>query len=98
MIYTNVKRFGDNILLRGINETGRKINKKIPYKPRLFIESNNSDKYDSIYGVKLVERSFDSISKCNEYAEEVKDIENITVYGTKDYVCQYMDDEYQNKK
>lgn len=96
-MYTNVKRVGNNILLRAI-KNDRRISKKIPFNPSLFIEDENSKIYKSLFNKKLKEIKFDSINDSNEFLQNHKDIENVTLYGSSDYVCQYMESIYANNQ
>ncbi|NDB86815.1 MAG: hypothetical protein EB127_29610, partial [Alphaproteobacteria bacterium] len=64
--YTNVQCVGNNILFRGIIN-GKKVNKKIEYKPKLYEPVNKVTKFTGLGGEYLHEFKFDSIREARDY-------------------------------
>ena len=78
--YTSVNLFGNNILVRGVNN-GKKVQEKIPFKPTLFVKSKNESKYKSLYQENLESIQFDTINDAKEFASKYKDVENFPIFG-----------------
>ena len=94
--YTNVTRYGNNILLRGI-EDGQRISDRIPFNPTLYIESPKSTgKYRSLYGKKVEPVEMGSMKEAKEFVAQYKDIPNFTVHGNTNYVSQFISNRYPN--
>jgi DNA polymerase elongation subunit (family B) len=92
--YTNVTRYGNNILLRGI-EDGQRISDRIPFNPTLYIESPKaSGKYRSLYGKKVEPVQMGSMKEAKEFVAQYKDIPNFTVHGNTNYVSQFISETY----
>lgn len=82
--YTNVRVWGDNVLYRGIRN-GRKVQIKIPYKPSLYVPTQEASKYKTLYNENLKRIKFDSIKKSKEFVKQYKDVENFKIYGNTKY-------------
>lgn len=81
--YTSVIQRGDNILYRGY-ENGKAVQRKIRYKPYLFVESKKADStsiYKTLQDATVEKFDFDSIYEAKEFAEKYKDVDNFTVHG-----------------
>jgi DNA polymerase elongation subunit (family B) len=85
--YTNVQTLGNNILFRGY-ENGQLKTRRVPFKPSLFV--NGPGGYTSIFGDALVEKRFDNIRDARNYAKQYANVVNMDIYGTTDYVAQYI--------
>ena len=47
--YTFAKHYGNKILYRGI-ENGKRVSKKVPFSPTLYVSSKNESNFRSIFG------------------------------------------------
>ena len=92
--YTNVCRVGNNILYRGY-EDGKKVSKKISFKPKLFIETPKATgKYKSLYGNLVEPVEFDSLREASDFIKRYQDVTNFTIYGMTNFVTQYLAEKY----
>ena len=82
--YTNVKVWGNNVLYRGIKD-GKKIQRKIEYKPSLYIPIKEESKYKTIFGENLQRINFDSIKESKDFLKKYEGIENFKIYGNVNY-------------
>lgn len=82
--YTNVLNFGDDILFRGI-ENGRRINKKIKYKPSLFLPTNKNTPWKTLNGEPLEQKKFDTIKDAKEFVKKYAEVSNFKIYGNTSY-------------
>jgi DNA polymerase elongation subunit (family B) len=91
--YTTVSRYGKNILYRGYQD-GRRIKRKIPFKPTLFVKGKGKSQYKTLDDLSVDPIKFDSMYEAKEFVEKYKDVENFTIYGNTNYVAQYLAEEY----
>lgn len=82
--YTNAKQYGDNILYIGY-KNGKKIRTKIPYSPSLFVPTNETSPYKTIYGENLKKVKPGSINKAKEFIKQYENVGNFRVYGNTRY-------------
>lgn len=96
--YTNVSRLGNNILFRGY-ENGRRFSRKVEYEPFLFVDSQEQNtEYRSFIGHKPVQKKrFESINDAKNFAEKYKDVSGLNIYGTTDFVTQFIQEQYPNE-
>ena len=93
--YTNVVKYGNNILYRGI-EDGRRVNKKIPYSPVLFLPSNKKTHFTNLLGEYLAPKQFDTIKEASEFVKSYEGIENFKIYGNQSYNYAYITDNFKD--
>lgn len=92
--YTNVVKFGNNILYRGV-KNGRRIKLKIQYAPKLFLASNKKTEWKNLQGDYLEPISFESIREANDFVRKYEDVSNFKVYGNTGYAYTYIADEFK---
>ena len=90
MFYTNVQPFGDNIAIRGVNDQGKTFQTKIPYKPTLYVHSQNPSKWRTLEGKKV------SPVKWGSMKESYQAIKNYAgdVFGIDQFQYAFIADQY----
>jgi DNA polymerase elongation subunit (family B) len=88
--YTSVARYGNSILYRGYNQTGVRIEKRIPFSPTLYVHSEHETGYKSIYGENVKPINFDTMSDAREFVSKYGEVDNFTVYGNTNYIAQFI--------
>ena len=95
--YTNVSRYGNQILLRGYDH-GRRIEKKIKYEPILFTSTNLKTSWKALdgtpVGVANAGKRFESMRAANEYVTANKGVSGKTIYGNTKYIPAFINDYY----
>ena len=95
--YTNVSRYGNQILLRGYDH-GRRIEKKIKYEPILFTSTNLKTTWKALdgtpVGVANAGKRFESMRAANEYVTANKGVSGKTIYGNTKYIPAFINDYY----
>lgn len=92
--YTNVEKYGNNILCRGY-ENGKPFARKVKYKPTLYIPTKKESEYRSLIGDKVVApKTFDSMSDAKDFMEQYKDVHGMEIYGSSNFVTQYIQENY----
>lgn len=87
--YTNIEVRGNNILYRGY-EDGLPVQRKIEYRPHLFVKTTEETKYKVFNsGIPVKKRVFDSISDMKQFTEQYKDVPNFNIYGCSNIVRQF---------
>lgn len=92
--YTTIARYGNNILYRGY-EDGRRVKKKIPFKPTLYVKSSTGKTlFKTLDGIAVEPKKFESMSAARKYVEEFEGVQNFTVYGNTNYISQFVAQEF----
>jgi DNA polymerase elongation subunit (family B) len=91
--YTNVMIRGNDILYRGL-ENGRRVKKKIPYQPTLFVPSDKETKWKTLDGKSVEEFQVGSILETNAFMKEHRNVSGLKIYGNLNYVYSYIADEF----
>jgi len=73
--YTNISRYGNNLLYRGYDD-GRRVKRKIPFKPTLYVKGKGGSKFTSLDGVNVDPIKLDSMRDAKEFVEKYKEVEN----------------------
>lgn len=94
--YTSINQFGNNILVRGINNN-KKVQEKVQYKPTLFFKSQKSStKYKSLFGENLESIGFENINDAKDYVSRYKGVDNFPIFGNTNYAYQYISEMFPN--
>ena len=91
--YTSVNRYGNNILYRGF-EDGKRIEKKIPYMPTLFIPSTKETGWFNLQNQPVQPVTLDTMKDARDFIAKYDGVDNFPVYGTTNYVTQYITDRF----
>lgn len=93
--YTSVFRMGNNILYRGYDASGKRIYKQEKFfKPTLFIPSKRDEGWRAIDDTLVSPVEFNSMSAARKFIEEYDDVGGFKIYGTTNYVHQYITSKY----
>jgi DNA polymerase elongation subunit (family B) len=94
--YTNIDRFGNKLLYRGYDADGKRVQKRVPYKPTLYLESkNNTTSWKSIYGENVEPITFSSMYECKEFCKTHGSVANI--YGNKKHIPAFIQEVFPNE-
>lgn len=83
----------DDILLRGY-EDGKPVQRKIPYKPYLFIPTKKASKYKTLDGIPVGRIDFESMKEARDFCKDYKDVEGMPIFGLNNYTYTYIFDTY----
>ena len=92
--YTNVTRVRDYIYFRGYN-AGRRIQRKVKYKPTLYIPSPKPTNFKSLSGSYLGEVDFDSMSDAMDFIKRHRDVDNFEIHGNQNFIQQFISDAFR---
>ena len=91
--YTNVMIRGNDILYRGM-ENGRRVKRKIPYQPTLFVPTNKKTEWKTLDGRAVEEFKVGSILETNTFMKEHRNVSGLEIHGNLNYVYSYIADEF----
>jgi len=92
--YTSINRHKGEILYRGYTTNGTRIEKREKFGPTFYLPSKDPSKFRSLDGNYLNSYQFDTMYQGKEFLDTYKDMEGVKVYGTKNYVHQYITDTF----
>jgi len=88
--YTNVSPYGDELLVRYI-DNGKRCEDRVPYVPRLYIPTKGKGRYKSLTGIGLESKSYKSIKDARQAIKRYEEHPNF-IHGTDRFQYQYMAD------
>ena len=91
--YTNVVRFGNNLLVREINN-GRRVNKRIRYSPTLYSLVNKPTAYKTLNDEYVTPIKHETMKEASEWIKNYDDQSDL-VYGNTQYPYSYISDVYK---
>ena len=94
--YTSVSRYGNNILYRGF-EDGKRIDKRIPYMPTLFVPTDKETGWNNLQNQPVQPMTFDTMRDAGDFIKRHEGIDNFPIYGTTNYVNQFVTDRFPNE-
>ena len=96
--YTNVTRYGNNLLVRGYQD-GLPVKKKVSYMPTLFIPSKvggSTKSWSTLDNKKVEAIKFDSMKEATDFYKRYENVSNLTIYGNLNYPAQYIQEKFPN--
>ena len=90
--YTSVSRYGNNLLYRGYDK-GKKVSKRIAFEPTLYVKDSDTKRVGGLRNLNdepVSPMKFDSMREATEFTKTYKDVGGFTVYGTTNYVDQFV--------
>ena len=78
--YTNISRYGNMLLYRGI-ENGQRVQKKIKYKPTLFVGTTKATQWKALDGTPVAPVQFDSMRDAKEWVQQNQHVAGRHIFG-----------------
>lgn len=94
--YTSVNRYGNSILYRGYTDNGTAIKQKYKFEPSFFYPIREQTVFKSFYGENLRKVKYPSMAAAKQKMEEMTGIENSRMYGTKNFIHQFITEKFPN--
>jgi DNA polymerase elongation subunit (family B) len=91
--YTSINRYGNNLLFRGYTD-GRRIRKKIAFKPTLYVKGRGNSKFTALDGTNVDAVEMASMREAKEFMERYDGVENFNIYGNTNYIAQFIAQEF----
>lgn len=94
--YTSVVRYGNNMLFRGYNNSGKRILRKEKFQPTFFTRSKEESRWKSLDGHMIAPIKFEDMREAKGWLEMNKDVSGRYLYGNTNYIHQYITSLYPN--
>lgn len=92
--YTNVSLIRGRIHLRGYDDQGKQVQKRVDYSPTLYLPTKDEQSYHTLDGTNVQPVEFRTISEANRYLRESEGVSNKVVYGYEQFVYTYIADQF----
>ena len=90
--YTNVRQYGKNILYRGV-ENGKKVARRVEYRPTLFVPSKKKSKYKTLDNHYVEPIKPGTINDAREFLQRYEGVETFPIYGNNRYEYTFIADQ-----
>lgn len=94
--YTSVLQNKSDILLRGYLD-GRRIQRKIKYKPYLFVETNKETAWRSLDGRHVDRIVFDNTYEARDFIKRYEGVSGFEIFGMTNWVYPFINDEFNGE-
>jgi DNA polymerase elongation subunit (family B) len=96
--YTSLDRFGNSLLYRGYNSDGHRVEKRIKFKPKLYIPTKKgSSDWHSIYGTPVKAVDFENMREMKDFVDQYKSVPNFDIYGNERHVTAFIQRKFPNE-
>ena len=92
--YTSVARYGNNLLYRGYNDYGKRIEKRVWFKPTLWLGTNKETEFKALDKTPVRPITFESMRDAKEFIHRYKDVDGHKIYGMQNYIFQYLNERF----
>ena len=94
--YTNISRYGNQLLYRGYKD-GRRIQTKIPFSPTLYVPVEKSTAWKALDGKSVEPVRLETMREAKEFLERYRDVSNFEIYGNTNYIAQFVAEKFPNE-
>ena len=96
--YTDVNRYGNNILYRGYAADGTRIEKKVKFKPKLFIpDKDGKYEWKSMSGESLKPVFFETMREMKDFQNMYNDVDGFKYYGFERHQYAFIQKKFPNE-
>jgi len=83
------------MLYRGYNDSGERVQTKVPFKPTMYLQSTKSEGVWKAFDGSSVEPiELDSMSEATDFIKKYEDIDNFKIHGNNNFVAQFIQDKF----
>ena len=94
--YTSVERYGNKLLYRGYDENCKRIQKRVPYKPTIYLESKKTTtEWHSLDGKNVEPLQMGSMSEYKDFVKTHGGVANL--YGNKKHIPAFIQHIFPNE-
>jgi DNA polymerase elongation subunit (family B) len=92
--YTNVGRYGNMLLYRGI-ENGNRVSRKVKYKPTLYVATSKPTDWKALDGTPVAPvTQFESMRDAKDWISLNKDVSGRKIYGNNRYISTFINEKF----
>ena len=94
--YTNISRYGNNLLYRGY-DAGKKIQTKIKYKPTFYVNTPKPTKFKALDGTPVSPIQFEDMREAKDWLASNQDTAGRHIYGNNKHIPSYINTAFPGK-
>ena len=92
--YTNVGRYGNMLLYRGI-ENGNRVSRKVKYKPTLYVATSKPTDWKALDGTPVAPvTQFESMRDAKDWISLNKEVSGRKIYGNNRYISTFINEKF----
>ena len=94
--YTNIGRYGNQILYRGYSDNGNPITHKYKFSPTLFVPDNSNKETDwtTLEGQPVAPMKFDTMREARDFMQRYENVVGFNFWGNTNYLHQFITDKF----
>jgi len=90
-MYCDVTRIKDDICVRGYTPSGERYQRRVPFKPTMYLPSSDPTDWRTLGGVHVAPVICDSMSDASRMVKEYEGVARLAVFGMDNYVTQFVE-------
>ena len=95
--YISVDHYGSKILYRGYNDSGKRVEHRIPFQPKLFLPSPKPTGWKTMDNKDVAPIEFDNRHEMNDFVKSYENASGFQYYGCDRVVLQFLQDKFPNE-
>jgi len=92
--YTSISRYGNDLLYRGYDQSGQRVQKKIRYSPTFWYPTTKKTEWKGLDGTPLKPVTFPTMGRASKYNRDLEGVDNAKVYGMNNPVFSYIQERF----
>lgn len=95
--YISVDHYGSKILYRGYNDAGKRVEHRIPFKPKLFLPSPKPTGWKTLDNKDVAPIEFEDRHSMDEFVKRYENTSGFQYYGCDRVVLQFLQEKFPNE-
>ena len=92
--YTSVVRYGNSMLYRGYDTSGKRVIKKETFSPKFYVPAQKVTGWSGLDEVPVGAVEMPTMREAKAWLEQYKDVSGFNIYGTTNYIHQYITEKF----
>ena len=92
--YTSVVRYGNSMLYRGYDASGKRVIKKETFLPKFYVLAQKVTGWSGLDEVPVGAVEMPTMREAKAWLEQYKDVSGFNIYGTTNYIHQYITEKF----
>ena len=92
--YTSVVRYGNSMLYRGYDASGKRVIKKETFLPKFYVPAQKVTGWSGLDEVPVGAVEMPTMREAKAWLEQYKDVSGFNIYGTTNYIHQYITEKF----
>ena len=92
--YTSVVRYGNSMLYRGYDASGKRVIKKETFSPKFYVPAQKATGWSGLDEAPVGAVEMPTMREAKAWLEQYKDVGGFNIYGTTNYIHQYITEKF----